>query len=141
MYLARKRIQKKCNMLIRNFRVYFEAQVYSIQFYVHLNFSNLLGLLVFSCFFPERILILNIATYSVFFRLNTDTDTSVFENHTRYWILIFSFCTGQVSDKYLLTCNLVKQCSTIPDHPIKFRIQANLRRQSNKTGKFPSFLT
>ena len=37
-------------------------------------------------------------TYSVFFKLNTDTDTSVFENHTGYWILVFSFCTGQVSD-------------------------------------------
>ena len=36
-------------------------------------------------------------TYSVFFRLNTDTDTSVFENHTGYCILVFSFCTGQVS--------------------------------------------
>ena len=36
-------------------------------------------------------------TYSVFFRLNTDTDTSVFKNHTGYWILVFSFCTGQVS--------------------------------------------
>ena len=36
-------------------------------------------------------------TYSVFFKLNTDTDTSVFENHTGYWILVFSFCTGQVS--------------------------------------------
>ena len=35
-------------------------------------------------------------TYSVFFRLNTDTDTSVFKNHTGYWILVFSFCTGQV---------------------------------------------
>jgi hypothetical protein len=29
--------------------------------------------------------------------LNTDTDTSVFKNHTGYWILVFSFCTGQVS--------------------------------------------
>ena len=29
--------------------------------------------------------------------MNTDTDTSVFENHTGYWILVFSFCTGQVS--------------------------------------------
>ena len=37
-------------------------------------------------------------TYSVFFKLNTDTDTSVFENHTGYWILVFSFCTGQVSE-------------------------------------------
>ena len=25
-------------------------------------------------------------TYSVFFKLNTDTDTSLFENHTGYWI-------------------------------------------------------
>ena len=36
----------------------------------------------------------------VFFRLNTDTDTSVFKNHTGYWILVFLFCTGQVSGKY-----------------------------------------
>ena len=36
-------------------------------------------------------------TYSVFFRLNTDTDTSAFESHTGYWILVFSFRTGQVS--------------------------------------------
>ena len=34
----------------------------------------------------------------LFFRLNTDTETSVFENHTGYWILVFSFCTGQVSE-------------------------------------------
>ena len=32
----------------------------------------------------------------LFFRLNTDTETSVFDNHTGYWILVFSFCTGQV---------------------------------------------
>ena len=38
----------------------------------------------------------DIDTASVFFKLNTDTDTSVFENHTGYWIL-FSFCNGQVS--------------------------------------------
>ena len=43
-------------------------------------------------------------TASVFFRLNTDTDTSVFENHTGYWILVFLFCTGQVSEpKYCKT--------------------------------------
>ena len=45
-------------------------------------------------FGSERILILNTDTsvfwhtdtdtYSVFFRLNTDTDTSVFENHIGY---------------------------------------------------------
>ena len=46
---------------------------------------------------PERVLILNTDTFSIFFRLNTDTNTSVFENHTGYWILVFLFCTGQVS--------------------------------------------
>ncbi len=35
--------------------------------------------------FYKEILILNTTdTASVFFRLNTDTDTSVFENHTEY---------------------------------------------------------
>ena len=34
---------------------------------------------------------------SVFFRLNTDTDTSVFSKHTEYWILVLLFCTGQCS--------------------------------------------
>ena len=47
-------------------------------------------------FFPHT----DTDTYSVFFRLNTDTDTSVFENHTGYWILVFLFCTGQVSGLY-----------------------------------------
>ena len=46
-------------------------------------------------FFPHT----DIGTYSVFFRLNTDTtDISVFENHTGYWKLVFSFYAGQVSD-------------------------------------------
>ena len=39
-------------------------------------------------------------TNSIFFRLNTATDTSVFGNHTGYWILVFSFCTGQVSASF-----------------------------------------
>ena len=72
-----------------------------------LFFKICLVSLFFHAFFQKgywyRILILQFFwhtdtdTYSVFFRLNTDTDTSVFENHTGYWILEFSFCTGQVS--------------------------------------------
>ena len=41
--------------------------------------------------------------------MNTDTDTSVFENHTGYWILVFSFCTGQVSDSKFKESNLKSQ--------------------------------
>ena len=41
--------------------------------------------------------------------MNTDTDTSVFENHTGYWILVFSFCTGQVSDLDLQKTRLGKK--------------------------------
>ena len=62
----------------------------------------------FHAFFPKGYWQLNTDT-SVFlvwylfsilqieYRLNTDT--SVLENHTGYWILVFSFCTGQVSEK------------------------------------------
>ena len=39
--------------------------------------------------------------------MNTDTDTSVSENHTGYWILVFSVCTGQVSGSYYI---LDKDC-------------------------------
>ena len=56
------------------------------------NFDSLVFHLSNARFFSERILILNTDTsvfwhtdtYSVFFRLNTDTDTSVFENHSGY---------------------------------------------------------
>ena len=71
------------------------------------SFKSAWLLVFFSRFLPKRILILNTDisvfqhtntdTYSIFFRLNTATDTSVVGNHTGYWILVFSFCTGQVS--------------------------------------------
>ena len=70
--------------------------------------SAWLLILFFTLFYQKRILILNTDTSvflqhtdtdtnSIFFRLSTATDTSVFGNHTGYWILVFSFCTGQVS--------------------------------------------
>ena len=62
-------------------------------------------------FSPERILILNTDTsvFSAYWHwylfsiphLNTDTDTSVFETITGYGILVFSFCTDQVSGLYV----------------------------------------
>ena len=41
-------------------------------------------------------------TASVFFRLHTDTDTSVFQKRTEYWIIVLLFCTGQCSDIYCI---------------------------------------
>ena len=42
-------------------------------------------------------------TASVFFRWNTDIDTSVFWKHTEYWILVLLFCTGQCSALFMVT--------------------------------------
>ena len=52
-------------------------------------------------------------TYSVLFRLNTDT--SVFENCTGYWILVFSFC----STKFVLVRSLIWTHCALLDHQVK----------------------
>ena len=62
-------------------------------------------------FFQGKMLILytDTNTAPVSFRLNTDNDTSVFKQHTEYWIIVLLFCTVQCSaynGKVLRSCVL-----------------------------------
>ena len=71
-------------------------------------------------------------TYSVFFRLNTGTDTSVFKNHTVYWILVFSFCTGQVSELNINNLVYRSVCDFFPRHPVVLSQKCKIQCYKNQ---------